>query len=247
MSESEKPNREKKSASAREPRALSSEYHKARKQLMLWAGILFIWELIGVDLNRASEAGGNIGTIINSIKSPQAIPWVLLVLIGYFIVKLRIEWRQCSEARRQVREAKQDYYMAFIIAGVACVLYFGQAIIHIQFADYFSSAMGYVTSATSYLTSWSSVFVGFLAGIGLGPGVRAIHGFLNSPVSSRYLHDELRWPFVVWAPVVLLIAFLISLLTGWQINWTALLTTMGAVSAVFLVASYLIVGKPDYF
>ena len=247
MSEPEKPNREKKPASTREPRALSSEYHKARKQLMLWAGILFIWELIGVDLNKASEAGGNIGTIINSIKSPQAVPWVLLVLIGYFVVKLRIEWRQCSEARRQVAEAKQDYYIAFIIAGVACVLYFGQAIIHIQFADYFSSAMGYLTSARSYLTSWSSVVIGILAGIGLARGVRAIHGYLNSSVSSGYLGEEFRWAFVLWAPLVLLGAFLISLLTGWEINWTAMLTTMSVVSAIYLAASYLIAGKPDYF
>lgn len=81
--------------SAREPQALSSEYHKARKQLMLWAGILFIWELVGIDLEKAKEAGGNAGAIITAIKSPQAIPWVLLVLVAYFLFKVWIEWNQC--------------------------------------------------------------------------------------------------------------------------------------------------------
>jgi hypothetical protein len=120
---------------AREPRALSSEYHKARKQLMLWAGILFIWELVGIDLEKAKEAGGNFGAIIGAIKSPQAVPWALLILVGYFAFKLRIEWRQCNVTRRQVREARIDYYSACIVAGAACSLYFGQAISRVQFAN----------------------------------------------------------------------------------------------------------------
>jgi len=35
---------------ARDPQALTPEYHKARKQLMLWAGTLFVWQFIGIDL-----------------------------------------------------------------------------------------------------------------------------------------------------------------------------------------------------
>lgn len=72
----------------RDPQALSIEYHKARKQLMLWAGILFIWELVGIDLEKAKESGGNAGAIISAIKSPQAVPWVLLILVVYFAFKL---------------------------------------------------------------------------------------------------------------------------------------------------------------
>src|SRR6266851_8837328 len=122
------PDTESKSPPKRDPGALSSEYHKARKQLMLWAGILFIWELVGIDLEKAKDAGGNAGAIIGAIKSPQAIPWALLILVGYFAFRFRIEWGQCNPARRQVRESRLDYYSAFLIAGAACVLYFGQAI-----------------------------------------------------------------------------------------------------------------------
>jgi hypothetical protein len=57
---------------ARHPKELSSEYHKAHKQLMLWATILLIWELIGVDLGKAKDAGGTIGPIVAALKSPQA-------------------------------------------------------------------------------------------------------------------------------------------------------------------------------
>jgi hypothetical protein len=78
----------------RDPEALSPEYHKAHKQLMLWAGILLTWELVGVDLEKAKEADGNVGTLVKSIKSPRAVPWVLLILVGYFLFKLFVEWRQ---------------------------------------------------------------------------------------------------------------------------------------------------------
>jgi hypothetical protein len=80
---------EKPQKTTRPPQALSSEYHKARKQLMLWAGILFIWELVGIDLEKAKEAGGNAGALITALKSPQAIPWVLLVFSWILCIQVR--------------------------------------------------------------------------------------------------------------------------------------------------------------
>jgi hypothetical protein len=121
---------------ARDPQALTSEYHKARKQLMLWAGILFVWQFIGIDLAKAEAMGGNIGAIVSAIKSPQAVPWVLLILVAYFLFKLSIEWRQCSSARRAVREARIDYVSAWGVALIACVLYAGQALSRVQLADF---------------------------------------------------------------------------------------------------------------
>ena len=119
----------------RNPQALSSEYHKARKQVMLWAGILLAWALVGVDLAKAEATGGNIGAIITAIKSPQAIPWVLVILVAYFLFKVTVEWYQCSEARRGIRVARVDFLSAWIVALMAYALYFGQTISRVQFAD----------------------------------------------------------------------------------------------------------------
>ena len=124
----------------REPRALSTEYHKARKQLMLWSAILFIWELVGIDLEKAKQAGGNAGAIIGALKSPQAVPWALVILVFYFAFKLRVEWRQCNQSRRRVSEARQDYYSAFVVAGAACALYFVQTMSRIQLANFLQSS-----------------------------------------------------------------------------------------------------------
>jgi hypothetical protein len=121
--------------SKREPAALSSEYHKAHKQLMLWATILFIWELVGVDLSKAKDAGGNVGPIVTALKSPQAVPWVLLILVLYFLFKCSVEWAQCHVDRRKVAFAKIDYVSALIVSGVAIILYIGQAVSRVQFAN----------------------------------------------------------------------------------------------------------------
>jgi hypothetical protein len=119
----------------RDPQALSSEYHKARKQLMLWAGLLFIWELVGIDLEKAKEAGGNAGAIITAIKSPQAIPWVMLILVAYLLFKTTVEWYQCSVARRQLRASRVDFTSAWIISIGAYALYLFQAVKKVQVAD----------------------------------------------------------------------------------------------------------------
>ena len=120
---------------AREASALSSEYHKAHKQLMLWATILFIWEFVGVNLDEAKDAGGNIGPIVAAIKSPQAVPWVLLILVFYFLFKCSVEWAQCHVDRRRILFARIDYVAALIVSGAAITLYVGQTISNVQFAN----------------------------------------------------------------------------------------------------------------
>lgn len=123
----------------RGPAALSSEYHKAHKQVMLWATILLIWELIGVDLSKAKDAGGNIGPIITALKSPQAVPWALTGLIVYFLFKCSVEWAQSDPTRRKMRFARIDFISAWVVSIGAIALYVGQAVGRVQFADLLGS------------------------------------------------------------------------------------------------------------
>ena len=192
---------------AREPQALSSEYHKARKQLMLWAGILFIWELVGIDLEKAKEAGGNAGAIIGAIKSPQAVPWVLLILVFYFVFKLRIEWGQCNLARRGVRESRIDYLSAFVVAGAAFALYFGQAISRVQFAN---------------AVEGSSRFNSFGLGASIAMSIIYPSYFVwEWIVVYRRKRNDLIFGAVVWAAGTLAVSFVFLRQT--QILWPYLL------------------------
>jgi hypothetical protein len=121
-------------------RTLSSEYHKAHKQAMLWASVLLIWQLVGIDLSKIESAEGYVGPIVRSIESPQAVPWILLSLVGYFVFKLHIEWRQCDDTRRELPQSKLDYCSAWAMSVAALALYFAQDSFRVRVADLFQRA-----------------------------------------------------------------------------------------------------------
>lgn len=173
-------------APKREPPPLSQEYHRAHKQLMLWAGILLIWELVGVDLNRAQAAGGNLGAVIGSIKSPQAVPWVLLILVGYFLFKCTVEWHQCNSSRRQFRVARVDFVSAWAVALFAYSLYVVQALVRAQIADLVSGSI----RARSFVE-------GFLVGALLFFAIRQAAVLMTR--GQRLLTTALAFPLVVWS------------------------------------------------
>jgi hypothetical protein len=179
------PEPEPKPLPTREPVALSTEYHKARKQLMLWAGILFIWELVGIDLEKAKEAGGNIGAIVSAIKSPRAVPWTLMILVGYFLFRFTVEWNQSNASRRLMRWAKIDFTAAWIVSLGAFALYIGQSISQVQLADVLTR----------------SIPMSFAAGAAAGIGIVTLaFAILKGPVSTRWT----IWSVTGLLPVLLL-------------------------------------------
>lgn len=171
---------------AREPQALSSEYHKARKQLMLWAGILFAWELVGIDLAKASAANGNVAAIITAIRSPQAVPWVLVILVAYFLFKVTVEWHQCALGRRSLRASRVDFVSAWIVSLAAYVLYFGQALSRVQFADFIQIQARSGDEPSGTAKAFFSLLCALIAGIIMVTGTR---GFLTnrSKPGGRYI------------------------------------------------------------
>jgi hypothetical protein len=69
--------------------ALSESYHKARRNYVLFSAPLIAWELIGFDVPEAPLENVKI-----TVKSPQAIPVVLIVVMGYFAWLVVQEWFQ---------------------------------------------------------------------------------------------------------------------------------------------------------
>lgn len=210
---------------AREPQALSTEYHKARKQLMLWAGILFIWELVGIDLDRAKEAG-NAGAIISAIKSPQAIPWVLVVLVGYFLFKTWIEWDQCNSLRRQRRASRFDYGSAWVVALLAALLYGYQSVKGIQVADTLQNSV-----------KVRSVLVGLVTGVMLV--WFAIGGFVYY---KRLRELTARKLITLLAQLSVFVFLLLSGLKAGMIGfkYTVLAVPVGALTGIFM---FLLIGR----
>ena len=112
---------------------LSDHFHKARKQLVLWSGILIAWEVVGIDISKLS---GDVGNLAKALNSPQAIPWVLVCLVAYFAFRTAVEWRQCAPSRRVLLVSRIDLYSSILISVAALVLYgwqnvFGKSLVTI--------------------------------------------------------------------------------------------------------------------
>jgi hypothetical protein len=203
------------------PEALSQEYHKAHKQAMLWGVVLFIWELVGVDLEKAKEGGGNLGTIISSLKSPQAVPWVLLALAAYFLFKCSIEWGQCHVDRRKVLLARFDFMSAWLLSVAAIALYLGQRISRVRFADLLqrnrSLAIGLIVGAVSYTIGsrlWEVLF--------------AWKDGTGKPLGGRKLLLGFGFFFL---GALLLLVILVSIVAGQPIRVMAMAIAVGYVFA----------------
>ena len=134
---------------------LSEAYQKARRQYALFSGLLIAWELIGFELPNKVELvkGGNL-----IIKSPQAAPWVLIVLVLYFAGRTTLEWYQCSEDSRGLRASLIDFRSAHLIGLFALGLYSVQKLLQIQVA----------TKVSEHETTANWVIMGAMIGVGLG-------------------------------------------------------------------------------
>jgi hypothetical protein len=197
---------------SREPQALSNEYHRARKQLMMWSAILFIWELVGVDLDRMKEAGGNFGALVGALKSPQAVPWALVILVAYFLFKVTIEWFQCAASRRALRVSQIDFVSAWLVALVAYALYIAQL-----------SGSQIANQLQSSREKGHSVLLGLVLGIVIAVGVaklirRDVETGLGAIGSAAFagiailIVERLRGNSFVFTSI--LIGFLVSMVTA---------------------------------
>ncbi len=112
---------------------LSDPFQKARRQLVLFGGLLFAWSFIGIDLPE-----GKLPVVDIVIKSPQAIPWVLIGCTVYFLGRISIEWFQCDPTVRERLASRIDLGVSAGIAFSAIALYFGQVALGTQLANLLS-------------------------------------------------------------------------------------------------------------
>jgi hypothetical protein len=116
---------------------LTEGYEKSHRSLMLSCGLLLAWELIGVEIGDRPLSDYNI-----VLKSPEAVPLVLLILVLYFMFKITIEWHQCHVDRRSKVPSKIDYYFSVFLAVMALGIYFYQQLLNTQIVEIFGSNIG---------------------------------------------------------------------------------------------------------
>lgn len=102
---------------------MTEEYFKSRRQLVMWSGILFAFQTVGLDLESLKSATGTLGTAYRLITRPDLVPFVIIVLVGYFLVRFAIEYFRCDEASRRLRVSRVDAYLTAGIALSSLILF----------------------------------------------------------------------------------------------------------------------------
>jgi hypothetical protein len=117
---------------------VTDSYQKAHKSYVLFSALLASWQIIGITLETKEKWG-------ITLKSPNAIPLVLVALVVYFGYKVTIEWKQCDEQRRLNVAAAVDFRVAHTLAILALVITSVQYLLRIQIFDVLSRQLNRYT------------------------------------------------------------------------------------------------------
>lgn len=192
---------------------LSEQYYKSRKQLMLYSGLFFIYEFIGVKIPTKPFPNNEI-----ELLTPQAVPVVLLVLILYFMYRTILGWYQSDRNTRKFKVSKFDFTPSLIIATLPILLFSYQAITKTQFASIlvdssykalFSLILGICFSLCWYWVTWQinhrhvvHVKGGFIKSVFMTTKSSIIPILINSTIITSI-------PFLIGKDMISLVYFLI--------------------------------------
>jgi lipid-A-disaccharide synthase-like uncharacterized protein len=111
---------------------LPEAFQAARRAYGLASALLIAWEAIGIDFGESPVEGLKL-----TLKSPQAVPYILSALTLYFAFRFVIEWHQADKRRREMVASRVDYIFAHLLGAAALILYIYQSLLQVQVADLF--------------------------------------------------------------------------------------------------------------
>jgi len=122
---------------------LSDEYHKSRKYLVLFSGLLFGLMFAGFRVNRppqnAIEKVIPYTDIQISFDSPDVIQYLLVFLVVYFYYRLFIQWKLTGIASRSNKWAQIDFEITQSIAIISILSFCLQKYTNYKLVDIFET------------------------------------------------------------------------------------------------------------
>jgi hypothetical protein len=134
---------------------LTNPYYRAHKAYAFFAGLLLAWAFVGIEIQNPPIESVNF-----TLNSPEAVPYVLAVLIVYFGFRLTIEWFQSPSAARKKLSARIDLFIAHFLGVASILLFVVQLLFEFQIAT---------ASSALYAVP---LFFGLLSGLGIFELVR---------------------------------------------------------------------------
>jgi len=181
---------------------LSPAYRAAQHQLAIFSGLLIAWETIGLDVQQIPAVG-------IQIKDPNAVPYVLLVLVIYSGVRMFAEWMQCDSGRRNDRWAFVDFSMAWVIAAFALAAYVTR-----KWASDENVVVILSHTATLIFCAWFGGYIYKMVIRGIGWQI----GFVVGPLllfNVIIWSIGTGWIFFEWSPFAMA---LLGYFVGWLMN-----------------------------
>lgn len=205
------------------PPDISEAYQKAHKAYGLVSALLIAWEVIGIELTKTPME--NIEVIL---KSPQAVPYVLVILVIYFAFRITVEWLQVHPERQKHRAARIDYFVAHCIGAAALGLYAVQALLRVQLAN----------------TVTSPQFVLFLLGALFGISVPGFRGVRSRRLRLDDTAKRFRYArYTFWLahgiyllPFLLLVLFLLLVRAEGTVSMYELGVVLGGILLGFTMS-----------
>tara|TARA_R110002126_G_scaffold25171_16_gene86459 strand:- start:2211 stop:2981 length:771 start_codon:yes stop_codon:yes gene_type:complete len=140
---------------------MNEAYYKARRNFNLFSGLLLGWEYLGVTITRPGEATADAtipGTNLKAtILNPEAIPFVVFLLVMFFGFRWLVEFFQNNVGRRKTRPSVFDFWASAILSIFAIAVYLIQQLSDVRIAD----NIGYINDFGVYGVT-SGIILGFL-------------------------------------------------------------------------------------
>lgn len=186
-----------------DPPPLTEAYRKVHKQYGIFTALFLAWEFIGIDVGEKPLQNFDL-----KFKSPEAVPYVLMVLMFYFSYRLFVEWMQCPRERRKSKIPRIDYYVAHGIAVLALAIFGYQAITKARVAatpifvvSGSVAALGVGLGFVSYAVVFYRQYFrnSFEAGMTIGMSIFALYTVALLILNSS---TQIQYPFAVWSSVI---------------------------------------------
>ncbi len=106
---------------------ITESYQKARRIYAGFSGLLLGWEFIGIQFLEAGVSSLKFG-----IKNPEAIPYVILILVIYFSYRLTNEWTILDKSSKASKSVKIDFLVSHLLGLLSIIIFVYQQLSGIQ-------------------------------------------------------------------------------------------------------------------
>ena len=161
---------------------MTDAYHKARRQLALFSGLLLVWEYIGVRLGDIPtgtvKAKLPVADATVTLQNPEVVPVVIAIVTIYFAYRLTVEWFQCDDDIRHSLVTRIDLYVAYFIASSALIVFAFQQATTFRLAELLTPQIAF------------GLITGFFTGLGVLVVIRLLRSMRSIGGFPRFLLTE---------------------------------------------------------